>query len=48
MIIKNNKDVNNKDFNNVDYKTIKSFGDEWTKYDQSKLKFEDSLRYFIF
>ena len=37
--------VLNHDFNK-DLNTIKSFGDEWTKYDQSKLTYEDSLRYF--
>ena len=33
-------------FSNRDSKTIKSFGDEWNKYDQSDLSFDDSLRYF--
>jgi len=33
-------------FLNRDSKTIKSFGDEWNKYDQSDLSFDDSLRYF--
>lgn len=37
---------NNKVLKNTDQNTIKSFGDEWTKYDQSKLSYEDSLRYF--
>ena len=41
MIIKKDHSLFNRDLN-----TIKSFGDEWTKYDQSNLKFEDSLRYF--
>lgn len=27
--------------NNIDHKTVKSFGDEWSKYDQEKLKGEE-------
>ena len=41
MIVKKGKFINNSDSN-----TIESFGDEWTKYDQSDLSYEDSLRYF--
>ena len=41
MIVKKSQKFFNRDSN-----TIKSFGDEWTRYDQSNLTFEDSLRYF--
>ena len=35
-----------KNLNNLDSNTVNSFGEEWTRYDQTNLKYADSLRYF--
>ena len=31
---------------NLDINTVKSFGEEWSRYDQTKLKYEEAERYF--
>ena len=31
---------------NLDINTVKSFGDEWSRYDQAKLKYEEAEKYF--
>ena len=31
---------------NFDINTVKSFGEEWTRYDQTKLKYEEAEKYF--
>ena len=31
---------------NIDINTVKSFGEEWSRYDQAKLKYEEAEKYF--
>ena len=31
---------------NLDINTVKSFGEEWSRYDQTKLKYEEAEKYF--
>ena len=39
---KDNKDL----ADNLDINTVKSFGEEWSRYDQTKLKYEEAEKYF--